>query len=177
MMEVVKISTMPFVGCAKKRSAVIFLVLRASGDDDHNFTSTDYQAKLGCHAEYPRSKAAHDPAVPDIIRHAEAVFNASGNQAGYVNPWLGTRAPSTPISRAGSPYVGLAVLDEFGYGALNDKDDENDFAPNDALPNPYHPRVTLVHDILKAPYFGDTIMDTLRQSHGTDPGVSFPPAR
>ncbi len=66
----------------KKASGGDFLVLRARGDDDYN-PYVKGMCKLNSVATLiiPDSAAAQDPAVADIIRHAEAVFIAGGNQA------------------------------------------------------------------------------------------------
>ena len=114
----------------------------------------------------PDLAAAADPAVADIIRHAEAVFIAGGNQARYVEFWKGTPvqdainanvASGKPI---GGTSAGLAVLGEFAYGCLKDKDDDKDLASTDVLPNPYHERVTLVRDFLKIPNLENTLTDS-----------------
>jgi len=66
----------------------------------------------------------------------------------YVEFWKGTPvedainahvASGKPI---GGTSAGLAVLAEFAYGCLKDKEDDNDLASTDVLPNPYHERVT-----------------------------------
>lgn len=144
-----------------------FLVLRALGDDDYN-SYVNGLCKLNSVATLiiPDLAAAQDPAVADIIRHAEAVFIAGGNQARYVNFWKGTPvadainaniAHGRPI---GGTSAGLAVLGEFAYGCLKDKDDDNDLASTDVLPNPYHERVTLVRDFLKVPNLENTLTDS-----------------
>ncbi len=149
---------MPFAGCARKRNGGDFLILRAIGDDDYN-SYVNGICKLNSVATLviPDTAAANDPAVADIIRHAEAVFIAGGNQARYVNFWHGTAvqdalnaniAGGKPI---GGTSAGLAVLGQFSYGCLKDKEDDNDLASTDVLPNPYHERVTLVRDFLKVP--------------------------
>src|SRR5580692_3540308 len=59
-----------------------FLILRANGDDDYN----SYINNL-CHLNsvatliISNRQAAQDPAVAEIIRHAEVVFIAGGDQA------------------------------------------------------------------------------------------------
>ena len=122
--------------------------------------------------------------MADIIRHAEAVFIAGGNQARYVNFWKGTPvedainaniASGKPI---GGTSAGLAVLGEFAYGCLKDKDDDNDLASTDVLPNPYHERVTLVRDFLEDSVPGKHAhRQPFRQTrpHGTHPGISRAP--
>ncbi len=144
-----------------------FLILRAIGDDAYN-SYVNGICKLNSVATLviPDTAAANDPAVADIIRHAEAVFIAGGNQARYVNFWRGTGvqdvlnaniAGGRPI---GGTSAGLAILGEFSYGCLKDKEDDNDLASKDVLPNPYHERVTLVRDFLKVPYLGNVITDS-----------------
>ncbi len=151
----------------KKANGGDFLVLRAHGDDDYN-SYVNGMCKLNSVATLiiPDSAAAHDPAVADIIRHAEAVFIAGGNQARYVEYWKGTPvedainaniANGKPI---GGTSAGLAVLGEFAYGCLKDKDDDNDLASTDVLPNPYHERVTLVRGFLKVPNLENTLTDS-----------------
>jgi cyanophycinase len=151
----------------KKANGGDFLVLRAVGDDDYN-SYVKRLCKLNSVATLiiPDINAANDPAVADIVRHAEAVFIAGGNQARYVDFWRGTAvrdainaniASGRPI---GGTSAGLAVLGEFTYGAMKDKDEDNDLASTDVLRNPYHERVTLVRDFLKVPYLEDVITDS-----------------
>jgi cyanophycinase len=144
-----------------------FLILRATGDDDYN----PYVKKL-CKANsvatliIPNREAAEDAAVAEIIRKAEVIFIAGGDQANYVRGWKGT-----PVEQAinehvaaggpiGGTSAGLAVLGEFGYGATGDKPDDKDLASGDVLRNPYFERVTLVRDFLKVPGLERTITDS-----------------
>jgi cyanophycinase len=144
-----------------------FLVLRAAGDDDYN-TYVDGLCKLNSIATLiiPSVEAAKDPKVADIIRNAEVIFIAGGDQSRYVNVWRGTPvedalnahiAADRPI---GGTSAGLAVLGEFVYAALGDAPDDADLASADVLPNPYHARVTLVRDFLKTPGLQNVITDT-----------------
>ncbi|MGA7505924.1 MAG: cyanophycinase [Candidatus Sulfotelmatobacter sp.] len=144
-----------------------FLILRALGDDDYNayvngLCKTNSVATL----VIPDRTAAQDPAVVEIIRHAEAIFIAGGNQARYVNFWKGTAvqealnagiAEGKPI---GGTSAGLAVLGEFSYGALADTPDGPDLASTDVLPDPYFHQVTLVRDFLKIPLLHNVITDS-----------------
>jgi cyanophycinase len=151
----------------KKSSGGDFLILRAIGDDAYNsYVNGICRENSVATLVIPDTAAANDPAVADIIRHAEAVFIAGGNQARYVNFWRGTAvqdalnaniAAGRPI---GGTSAGLAILGEFSYGCLKDKEDDNDLASKDVLPNPYHERVTLVRDFLKVPYLGNVITDS-----------------
>ncbi len=144
-----------------------FLVLRARGDDDYN-SYVKGMCKLNSVATLviPDRDAAQEPAVVDIIRHAEAVFIAGGDQSRYVNFWQGTpvqEAINANIANGkpiGGTSAGLAVLGEFVYGCLKDKEDDKDLASTDVLPNPYHERVTLVRDFLKVPNMENTLTDS-----------------
>jgi cyanophycinase len=139
----------------KKANSGDFLVLRARGDDDYN-PYINGLCKLNSVATLiiPDHESAQDPAVAEIIRHAEAVFIAGGDQSRYVNFWRGTPVQEAINANlaAGKPIggtsAGLAVLGEFAYGALGDAPDDDDLASTDVLPDPYFRRVTLVRGLL-----------------------------
>lgn len=144
-----------------------FVVLRARGDDDYN-SYVNGLCKLNSMATLiiPDRKTAEDPAVAKIIRQAEAVFIAGGDQSRYVNFWQGTPvqdainaniAEGKPI---GGTSAGLAILGEFSYGALNDLADGPDLGSPEVLKNPFHNQVTLVRNFLKVPRLGNTITDS-----------------
>jgi cyanophycinase len=144
-----------------------FLVLRAAGDDEYN----SYVAGL-CRANsvatliIPDRASAQDPKVADIIRNAEAIFIAGGDQARYVNFWKGTPVQDAlnanikdgkPI---GGTSAGLAVLGEFIYAALKDKEDDKDLTSPEVLRDPYTERVTVVHTFLSIPLLKNTLTDS-----------------
>lgn len=143
-----------------------FLILRAHGDDDYNpYVNGLCKANSVATLIIPTRDAAQDPAVPDIIRHAEVVFIAGGDQANYIHFWQGTPvqdainahiASGKPI---GGTSAGLAVQGEFTYGALNDPDD-SELHSKEALANPFHNQVTIVRDFLKIPSLKNTITDS-----------------
>jgi cyanophycinase len=144
-----------------------FLILRAHGDDDYN-PYVNGLCKLNSVATLiiPDRESAQEPAVADIIRHAEAVFVAGGDQARYVNFWRGTPvqdainediAAGKPI---GGTSAGLAILGEFSYGALNDPPDDSELVSADALKDPFFTRVTLVRNFLKILLLQNTITDS-----------------
>jgi cyanophycinase len=143
-----------------------FLILRAHGDDDYN-SYVNGLCKVNSVATLiiPDRDAALDPAVAEIISHAEAVFIAGGDQANYIHFWSGTPVQDAinqhivkgrPI---GGTSAGLAVQGEFAYGALNDPDD-TELHSKEALANPYHIQVTVVRDFLKIPQLQNTITDS-----------------
>jgi len=151
----------------QKASGGDFLILRAHGDDDYN-SYVNGLCKLNSVATLiiPDRLTALDPAVADIIRHAEAIFIAGGDQARYVNFWK-----TTPVQDAineavaagkpiGGTSAGLAIEGEFSYGALNDPPDDSELTSKDALPNPYFPRVTVVRDFLTIPILQNKITDS-----------------
>jgi cyanophycinase-like exopeptidase len=156
-----------FSWLCKKGNRGDFLVLRAAGNDDYN----SYINKL-CPLNSVATliiadqQAAQDPAVADIIRHAEVIFISGGDQAHYIRAWKGTavQAAINASIAAGKPIggtsAGLAVLGEFAYGALGDKPDDNDLASTDVLPNPYFDRVTLIRGFLKTPHLENLLTDS-----------------
>ncbi len=144
-----------------------FLVLRAAGDDDYN----DYVNGL-CKTNsvatliIPDRDAAGDPKVADIIRHAEAVFIAGGDQARYINWWQGTPVQDVLNAHiaAGKPIggssAGLAVLGEYIYSAQGDAPDDEDLASRQTLVNPYFSGVTVRRNFLKIGLLRNTLTDT-----------------
>ncbi len=144
-----------------------FLILRATGGDDYN-SYVNGLCKLNSVATLviPDQKAAQDPAVAAIIRRAEVVFIAGGDQGNYLRGWKGTPVQDAinPNIAAGKPIggtsAGLAVLGEFVYGALGDKPDDHDLASSDVLLNPYFERVTLIRGFLKIPRLENLLTDS-----------------
>jgi cyanophycinase-like exopeptidase len=144
-----------------------FLILRATGDDDYNpYVNGLCKANSVATLIIPNREAAQDPAVAEIIRKAEVVFIAGGDQSNYVRGWQGTPVESAINEdiAAGKPIggtsAGLAVLGEFVYGCMKDKPDDKDLASTDVLPDPYFERVTLVRDFLKVPHLENLITDS-----------------
>ncbi|HEY7353713.1 MAG TPA: cyanophycinase [Terriglobales bacterium] len=143
-----------------------FLVLRAAGDDAYNsYVNGLCKANSVATLIIPDRNAAQDPAVADIIRHAEVVFIAGGDQAHYIRAWQNTGvqealnahiASGRPI---GGTSAGLAVLGEFAYGALNDPPDGMLASP-EALKDPFTAQVTLVRNFLRIPVLRDTLTDS-----------------
>lgn len=144
-----------------------FLILRARGDDDYNsYVNGLCKANSVATLIIPDRVAAADPAVAEIIRKAEVVFIAGGDQANYIRGWKGTPVESAINDglAAGKPIggtsAGLAVEGEFVFGATGDKPDDKDLASSDVLPNPYFERVILDRDFLKTPHLENLITDS-----------------
>jgi beta-aspartyl-peptidase (threonine type) len=69
-----------------------FVILRASGDDNMQkelYTEVGGVASVQTLVFHSR-EAASDPQVLDIVRHADGIFIAGGDQSNYVNFWKGT---------------------------------------------------------------------------------------
>jgi cyanophycinase len=150
-----------------KGSGGDFLILRATGDDDYNpYVNGLCKANSVATLIIPNREAAEEAAVAQIIRKAEVIFIAGGDQANYIRGWKGTPVESA-INQdiaAGKPIggtsAGLALLGEFAYGALGDKPDDKDLRSAEVLENPYFERVTLVRDFLKIPRLENLITDS-----------------
>ncbi|HEX7802984.1 MAG TPA: cyanophycinase [Pseudoxanthomonas sp.] len=98
-------------------------------------------------------QAASDPKVLEIVRQADGIFIAGGDQSNYVRYWKGT-----PLNDAlnrhvrdgkplGGTSAGLAIMGAFSYGAM----DGGSLTSEDALKDPMGPAVTLVDDFLQLP--------------------------
>lgn len=98
-------------------------------------------------------RAASDPQVLEIVRKADGIFIAGGDQSNYVNYWKGT-----PLNDAlnqhvrdgkplGGTSAGLAIMGAYSYGAM----DGGSLVSADALKDPMGPAVTLVDDFLRLP--------------------------
>jgi cyanophycinase len=143
-----------------------FLILRARGDNAYN-SYVNGLCKLNSVATLviPDRQAASNPAVVDIIRHAEAIFVAGGDQSRYINFWRTTPvqdvlneavASGKPL---GGTSAGLAIQGQYSYGALNDPDD-SELASKDALVNPFMAQVTIVRDFLNLAVLENTLTDS-----------------
>ena len=144
-----------------------FLILRARGGGDYNkYVRGLCKANSVSTLVIPTLQAAQNPKVADIIRHAEVIFIAGGDQARYVNFWQGTpvqEAINADIAEhkpIGGTSAGLAVLGQFAYGALGDAPKDDDLKSTDVLTDPFHKRVTVVRDFLKVPHLEETLTDS-----------------
>ena len=140
------------------------VILRASGDDElQNWIYRDVGGvasvqTLIFHARAPAS----DPRVLEIVRHADGIFIAGGDQANYVRFWKGTPLNDLLNAhvRAGRPTggtsAGLAILGQWGYGAM----DGGSITSREALRDPAGPAVTLVDRFVTLPLLAHAITDT-----------------
>jgi len=144
-----------------------FLILRARGDDAYN----PYLNGL-CHANsvstliIPDATAAREARVAEIIRSAEAIFIAGGDQARYVKGWTDTpvqREVNWAIARGvpiGGSSAGLAVLGSYVYSAENDKPDDPNLSASEALADPFNHRVALRRNFLEISILRNVLTDT-----------------
>lgn len=144
-----------------------FVILRARGNDEYNpYVNGLCKANSVATLVIPNRQAAQEPRVAEIIRHAEAIFIAGGDQSRYVNFWKGTPvlealnahvAAGKPI---GGTSAGLAVLGEFVYACLEDKPDDADLTSREVLSDPYNKRVTVIRGFLKIPGLENILTDS-----------------
>ncbi len=156
-----------FKWLCERASGGDFVVLRHHGDDDY-----DPYIKGLCKANsvstliVPDKAAAEDPRVAEILRTAEAIFIAGGDQAMYLNHWADTpvqKELNAAIARGvpiGGTSAGLAVMGEFVYSAQGDAPDDADLSSKIALANPFHPRVTVRRNFVEIPILKNTLTDT-----------------
>lgn len=141
-----------------------FVILRASGAGE---LGTELHARIGGVESvqtvvFRDRRAASDPQVLDIVRLADGIFIAGGDQANYVRFWQDTplAAALDAHVRAGKPLggtsAGLAILGQYAYGAL----DGNSITTSEALADPLGSSVTLVRDFLHLPLLAHAITDT-----------------
>jgi cyanophycinase len=151
----------------KKAAGGDFLIVRAAGGDDYNpYVNSVCKVNSVATLIIPSRDAANDPRVVDVIRKAEAVFIAGGDQARYLNWWRGTSVKDALNAHiaAGKPIggtsAGLAVLAEYIYSAQGDAPDDENLSSAQTLSNPYFPRVTVRRDFLKIPLLHNTLTDS-----------------
>ncbi len=147
-----------------------FVILRASGADGMQkelYNDVGGVASVQTLVFHSRA-AASDPRVLEIVRHADGIFIAGGDQANYVRFWKGTPlntlldqhvAQGKPI---GGTSAGLAILGRFAYGAL----DGGSIVSDEALADPLGKAVTLVDGFLHIPNLQHVITDTHFDARG-----------
>jgi beta-aspartyl-peptidase (threonine type) len=153
-----------FAWLAAKAGHGHFLILRASGADDLQqelYRDVGGVASVQTLVFHSRA-AASDPRVLEIVRQADGIFIAGGDQANYVRFWKGTPlnalldrhvADGKPI---GGSSAGLAILGGHAYGAL----DGGSITSAEALADPLGKGVTLVDGFLHMPRLQQVITDT-----------------
>eukprot|EP01133_Synstelium_polycarpum_P010047 gene10047-11721_t len=139
------------------------VVLRATGTDAYN----PYINALGSVNSVETLKIdsralADNDTVAYIIRNAEMLFIAGGDQSDYMKYWKGTKTEKAinyllteKKAPVGGTSAGCAILGGFYYSGEN-----GSVTSADALQNPYLSSVNLYNnDFLKAPYLQQVITD------------------
>jgi len=141
------------------------VVLRASGSDGYNdYFYSDLGVKVNSVTSIviTSSAQAGSDQVLDILREAEVVFIAGGDQWNYVRHWRGTPligllnelVHGKKITIGGTS-AGMAVLGEVVFSAEN-----NTIFSTEALGDPFHERMKLVRDFLSLPFMRHTVTDS-----------------
>lgn len=105
---------------------------------------------------------ANDEQVARTIRNAELLFIAEGDQSRYMNYWKNTKSAAAinyvlnekkvPV---GGTSAGCAILGGICYSG-----EEGSAVSDNALQNPFHPRITLYNnDLMRVPWLANVITD------------------
>ncbi|EYF04856.1 cyanophycinase [Chondromyces apiculatus] len=138
------------------------VVLRTSGEDGYNdFLYSDIGGCDSVETMLVTSRElANDPYVAFRVRNAEAVFLAGGDQATYLNNWMGTAVEDALMeawgrgAALGGTSAGCAVLGEFMFAAYVDT-----VYSSEALEDPYNEFMTLERGFLPLPPLAGVITD------------------
>jgi cyanophycinase len=139
------------------------VIIRATGTDAYN----PYVFALGTVNSVETLKIdsrdlANNDSVANIIRNAEMLFIAGGDQSDYMNYWKGTKTEKAinyllteKKAPVGGTSAGCAILGGFYYSGEN-----GSVTSAEALANPYINTINLYNnDFLKAPYLQQVITD------------------
>lgn len=139
------------------------VIIRVTGTDAYNA----FVNKLGTVNSVETLKIdtrelANNDAVARIIRNAEMLFIAGGDQSDYMNLWRGTKvgdALNYLLKDKKIPFggtsAGCAILGGFYFSG-----EGTSVVSDDALANPYATNITLYNnDFLHAPYLQQVITD------------------
>ncbi len=143
------------------------VVIRTSGSNGYN----DYLYNLVSGAIKPDSvetmlldtaAKANSDYADWVLRNAELIFLAGGDQSAYINAWKGTRsedAIQAAYARGaviGGTSAGLAVQGEFIY----DPDGVTAATGAEAIANPYRSSMLFSNDFLNFPLMNDIVTDS-----------------
>lgn len=139
------------------------VIIRATGTDAYNA----YVNRLGKvnsveTLRIDSRKLANDEGVARMIRQAEMLFIAGGDQSDYTGYWKGTKTmdainyllteKKVPV---GGTSAGAAILGNYYFSA-----DRGGVSSSEALANPYTASVTIGRgDFLKAPFLQQVLTD------------------
>lgn len=139
------------------------VVLRATGTDAYNRYINGLGSVNSVETLLINTRElANNDTVAYMIRNAEMVFIAGGDQSDYMKYWKGTKTEQAlnfllndKKAPVGGTSAGCAILGGFYYSG-----ETGGLTSAQALANPYHANVTLYNnDFLKAPYLQNVITD------------------
>lgn len=139
------------------------VVLRTSGSDGYN----DYLQGLLVSDSVETILVdtvtnANSDYVDWVIRSAEFVFIAGGDQSDYLNQWQGTKVETAIASVyqkggvIGGTSAGAMIQSEWIY----DPDGISSVYSREAVTDPCHPFINMSNNFLSTPYLQNTIIDT-----------------
>jgi len=142
------------------------VVLRVGGEDVYN--DFIYQQSVSINAtlnsvstiSFLNKNAAYDTTVQSLLKNAEMIFFAGGDQSEYLNLWANTPVQEIiqeklATTTIGGTSAGLAILGQYIYSAA-----EGTVYSDESMENPYNKFVTFADAFLKIPYLQGTITDT-----------------
>lgn len=143
------------------------VIIRTSGSNGYN----DYLYNLVAGATKPDSvetllldtvDKANSDYADWVLRNAELIFIAGGDQSAYINAWKGTRSEDAILAAyargavIGGTSAGLAVEGEFVY----DPDGVTAVTGTEAIANPYRSSMLFTGDFLNFPLMNDIVTDS-----------------
>lgn len=139
------------------------VIIRASGTDAYNpYVYTSGKVSSVETLKIDSRELANNDTVIRILRNAEMLFIAGGDQSVYMKSWKGTKtadAINYLISKkkvpAGGTSAGCAILGQIYYSG-----EGGSAVSKEVLANPYHSNVTLYkNDFLQISYLKNVITD------------------
>ncbi|RZM29724.1 MAG: cyanophycinase [Pedobacter sp.] len=139
------------------------VIIRVSGTDAYNpFVNKLGQVNSVETLKIDTKELADNDTVANIIRNAEMLFIAGGDQSDYMNLWRNTKtgkALNYLLQEKKVPFggtsAGCAILSGFYFSG-----EQGSVVSADALANPYIPEVTLYNnDFLHAPFLANVLTD------------------
>jgi len=140
-----------------------FLVIRATGTDAYNpyIHALCPRANSVATLIIPTNAAANDARVAAIIRQAEAIFIAGGDQSNYLNFWKGTGVQAALNERiaqgvpVGGTSAGMNVLSQFIYAALA----AQGVTSSQALADPFNKYMSFDRNFATVPHLDGVLAD------------------
>ena len=149
----------------KRANGGDIVVLRSSGSDGYNkyfYSDLGVDVNTVTSVVITSREQANTDSLDRVIRRAEALFIAGGDQSNYMSYWKGTKV-ETAIKylledkkiTIGGTSAGMAVLSEFCYTGKN-----GSATAAQALFNPYHTNITIEPSFINLPLLKGVITDT-----------------